>query len=243
MKARLASVGAALVLACVGAASDVRAQDVGEVVVTAERRAPPVLSGFTPPPHVVVVHRADNLIVAVQVDCDTRDQKDRVAEMKATLQNMISAAAASGGQIELGVESDNIVVPLKPESLDALLRPGDRDDTTTTTIVVKTHVTADDTIDKATARITGYIDHTRLVGRTQVTNSGAFQLTLITPRQYRPQVVAAIADDASQTLKAFGPGYALNITGLEHSVEWVRAGPLDLGLYIPYTLSIAPPGR
>jgi hypothetical protein len=246
---------AGLAVAALGwlATSCAIAQDVGEVVVSAERRnenlqsVPTAVSAFTGggpvifsgPPHVVVFKRADNLVVEVQVDCDTRDEKDRLGEMKTTLRNMI-AAAGSGGPIELGVESEAVILPLKPEALDTMLSPGQREDTTTTTIVVKTHVSATDTFEAASARIDGFIRATKAVGRTQVARVGAWQLTLITPRQYRPQIIAAIAQDASETLKAFGPGYGVELVGLERPVAWNRSGALDLALYIPYALRIEP---
>jgi hypothetical protein len=233
--------GAALAVAAWLAASPVLAQDVGEIVVTAQKRNAdlPGFPGLRAQPHVVIFRRADNLVVEAQVDCDTRDQKDRLAEMKATLRNMISAAGA-GGQIELGVESGDVILPLKPEALDTMLSPGDRDDTTTTTIVVKTHVGATDTFEAASARIDAFILSAKVVGRTQVARHGDWQLTLITPRQYRPQIVAAIAQDADDTRKAFGAGYAVEIEGLEHPVAWNRSGPLDLALFIPYSLKIEP---
>src|SRR5580658_5619621 len=133
MKRIKAAACAALAAAVWLAASRVLAQDVGEIVVTAERRnadAPGLPAALRGQPHVVIFRRADNLVVEAQVDCDTRDQKDRLAEMKSTLRNMISAAGG-GSQIELGVESGAVILPLKPEALDTMLSPGDRDDTTT----------------------------------------------------------------------------------------------------------------
>jgi hypothetical protein len=212
-----------------------RAQDssqVGEIVVSAQRR------GYTAP-HVVVFRRADNLAVEVEVDCDTRDQAQRLTEMKSTLRNMLAAAAASG-QIELGVEADDVVVPLKADALDTILSPGKREDTSTTTIVVKTHVSDADSFEGASARIDQFILKTKVVGRAQVSRTGDWQLTLVTPRQYRSQIVAAIAQDANETLKAFGAGYGVEIEGLEHPVAWSRAGPLDLALFIPYEMKIEP---
>jgi hypothetical protein len=240
-----AALGAGLLAATWLAASAAAAQQVGELVVTAERRqdgAPGPAAAETP--HVVVFHRADNLVVEVQVDCDTRDEKDRLNEMKATLHNMITAAAASAGQIELGVESGDVILPLKPEALDTMLSPGERDDTTTTTIVVKTHVGAADTVEGATLRIETFVLKTQVVGRAQVTRHGDWQLTLVTPRQYRPQIIAAIAADAAETSHAFGAGYGVELTGLERPVAWTRSGPLDLALFIPYALTIEPlPGK
>ena len=230
-----------------GIADQEMAQQVGELVVTAEKRSnvggmPIGMAGG--PPHVVLLHRADNLVVEVQVDCDTRDEKDRLAEMKSTLRNMIGAAAASSGQIELGVESEGVILPLKPEALDTMLSPGQRDDTTTTTIVVKTHVSQADSFEEATARIVAFVQKTQVVGRTQLTRGEDWQLTLISPGQYHQQIVAAIAQDANDTVKAVGPGYGFELNDLDRPVAWSRAGPLDLALYIPYSMKIEPlPGR
>jgi hypothetical protein len=228
------------------ATEQVMAQQVGELVVTAEKRNSNMQAvlAIAGPPHVVLIHRADNLVVEVQVDCDTRDEKDRLGEMKSTLRNMIGAAGASGGQIELGVESEGVILQLKPDALDTMLSPGQRDDTTTTTIVVKTHVSASDTFEAATARIVAFVQKTQVVGRTQLSRGDEWQLTLISPGQYHPQIVTAIAQDANDTVKAVGPGYGFELNDLERPVAWSRAGPLDLALYIPYTMKIEPlPGR
>jgi hypothetical protein len=216
-----------------------RSTQVGELVVTAEKR-----EGGTPeapPPHVVVFRRADNLIVDLYVECDTRDRSDRLAELKATLKNVIAAAAADGS-IELGVEDTDagIVIPFKAEALDAMLNAGVRPDTSAATITVKTKINPTDTFDAATGRIDAFIKRIKVVGRSQASRSGDWQLTLITPRQYRGEIIGAIAKDANEAAKAFGPGYAVTITGLERQMAWTRSGPLDLALFIPYTLMVEP---
>jgi hypothetical protein len=196
-------------------------------------------------PHVVVFHRADNLIVDLVVDCDTRDRSDRLTELKATLRSVIASAQADGA-IELGIadEEAGVILPLKAEALDALLSNGARPDTTTATIVVKTHLTPADTFDTATGRIDAFIKRIKTVGRAQAARNGDWQLTIIGPRQYRADVITAIAKDANDAAKAFGPAYTVGVTGLERPVSWTRSGSLELALYIPYTLAIqALPGR
>jgi hypothetical protein len=241
------ALGAALMLAPPALAQ--RSSEVGEVVVTAERRAenlqgvPVAFSGGQP--HVVVFHRADNLIVDLQVECDTRDQSDRLGELRATLKNVVGAAAADGS-IELGVEDEQagVVVPFRLEALDALLNPGQRADTTQVTIIVKTKIQPNDSFDAATGRIDAFIKKIKVVGRSQAARSGDWQLTLISPRQYRPQILEAIAKDANEAAKDVGPGYGVTLNGLERPIGWSRSGPLELALYIPYSLNIAPlPGR
>jgi hypothetical protein len=233
MRRQLAAAGAALMLA-ITAAPAVHAQYVGEIVVSAEHRE-------ATPPHVVVFRRADNLVIEVSVDCDTRDPGQRMAEVKATLHNMVDAAAAS--QVELGVESSDVVLALKPDAVDELLKPGEQPDSTTATLVVKTHITDADTFETASGRIDAFLHKTRLVGRTLVAHSGDWQLTLVTPRQYHGQIVAAVAQEASDTLKSVGPGYGVELAGLEGAVQWVRSGPLDLALFVPYQMKVVPLAR
>lgn len=243
-------IAAALALAALGSAAPALAQrssNLGEIVVTAEKLERPNRGygggeeAAPERPHVVAFRRADNLIVELQVECDTRDNSDRLSEIKSTLKNVIAAAGADGA-IELGVQDADagVVVPFKVESLDALLGAGARPDTSQITIVVKTKIQPTDTFDTATGRIDGFIKKIKLVGRSQAARSGDWGLTIISPRQYRPEIIAAIAKDANDTAKAVGPGYGVTLTGLERPIGWVRSGPLELALYIPYTLTVAP---
>jgi hypothetical protein len=60
------------------------------------------------------------------------------------------------------------------------------------------------------------------------------------PEQYRDQILTLIVADAKHTADLFGTSNGVSIEGLEHQVSWFQKGPLDLGLYIPYTLKIVP---
>jgi hypothetical protein len=248
MSGKAVAVGLVLVALLAPPALAQRSSQVGEVVVTAERRSseqgvPVVTIGSQP--HVVVFRRADNLIVDLQVECDTRDRSDRLNELRSTLKNVVAAAAADGS-IELGVEDEDagVVVPFRLEALDSMLSPGQRADTSDVKIVVKTAIQSNDTFEAATGRIDTFIRKIRVVGRAQALRSGDWQLTLKSPRQYRPEIIAAIAKDADDAAKAVGPGYGVTLTGLERAIGWERSGPLELALFIPYSLSVGPlPGR
>jgi hypothetical protein len=187
-------------------------------------------------PHVVLRRRADNLITSVRVVCDTRDPTQRRNELKATLRNMIKA---SGGQIELGLGS-GVIGRFDDTMLDRVIQPDDRADTSQAVVVVKTHITAADTFDTASGRITGFIDHTPKVGRAEILREQEWSLTIIDPEQYRTPIVAKVAEDAQATAKAFGPGYGVTVDGLQQTVDWYQSAPLDLSLYIPYRLTVKP---
>ena len=227
----------AAAIACTGLAH-AQSSGVEEVVVTASR-----LSEYDPnqTPQVALHKRADNLITAVTVVCDTRDQSQRRNELKQTLRNMIRAAATDR-TIKLGLGSE--VVGVFDESmLDAVIVPDAKADTSRATVVIKTAVTAEDTFDAATGRIKAFVARTPKVGRTEVLLNSGWELTLINPSQYRPEVARLVAEDARRMAGLFGDGYGVEVLGLQLPVSWYQAGPLDLALYIPYRLTVRPAGR
>ena len=207
----------------------------GEVVVTGSR-----LTDYNPnqTPHITLPHRADNLITTVRVVCDTRDQSQRRAELRNTLRNMIQAAAKDPG-IKLGL-GDEVIGRFDETMLEAVILPDAKADTSYALVVVKTAVGKTDTFDAATARIKAFIEKTPKFGRTEILRTGDWELTLISPEQYRPDVVALVAEDSRRVAAAFGAGYGVSVSGLQLPVSWYQSGPLDLALYIPYKLEVLP---
>jgi len=205
-----------------------------EVVVTGSR-----LSEFDArTPAVTMIKRADNLITTVTVVCDTRDESQRKDELKATLRNLIRAAA-SDNAIDLGL-GEEIVGQFDETMLDAVIVKDAKPDTSRAAVVIKTPVVATDTFDKATGRIADFVKRTPKVGRTEVLLNKAWELTLVGPQRYRPDIARLVAEDARRTAAAFGEGYGVEVTGLQLPVSWYQAGPLDLALYVPYALTVRP---
>ncbi len=234
MKLAMLAAVAALTLVDTG---QVLAQSSGveEIVVTGSR-----LSEYDPvqTPQITLRKRADNLITQVTVICDTRDISQRHEELKSTLRNMIRAAAQDRG-ITLGVGGE-VVGAFDETMLDVVIVPDAKADTSRATVLVKTAVAADDTFDRATGRIKGFVLKTAKVGRTEILLNGGWELTLINPSQYRPAVAQLVADDAKRMAGMFGDVYGVDVQGLQLPVSWYQAGPLDLALYIPYKLTVRP---
>jgi hypothetical protein len=222
-------------VAALAAGGVARAQPLEEVVVTASR-----LTEYDPTetPYVTLIKRADNLIVQVRVVCDTRDQSQRRSELKATLRNLIRAAA-SDKSVELGV-GEEVLGAFDETMLDTVIAPDARADTSRATLIVKTAVAPTDSFDAATGRIKAFVARTPKVGRTEVLIEGDWELTLVGPSQYRPAVAKLVADDARQMAAVFGEDYGVEVQGLQLPVSWYQSGPLDLALYIPYRLTVRP---
>ncbi|MGV3579669.1 hypothetical protein [Brevundimonas sp.] len=192
-------------------------------------------------PVVQLVRRADNLIVAVTVVNDTRDAENRREELIATLRSMVQAADGNTG-IDLSIEDDGALVPLTADMVSTLTlgaEPG-RMDTSVARLVVKTPIAAADTLDAASGRIERFVEALPKRGRSLVNITGDWELSIVSPSQYRPAILAAISADASSTAEAFGAGYAVEVSGLSNRVTWTQSGPLDLSLFIPYEMSVKP---
>ncbi len=227
-------IAAAIALAlCAGLSATARAQT--ETVVVTGSRVPEEASG------IFIVKRADHVITSVAVTCDTRDAGQRREELKATLRNMLRAAAGTS-TISLGV-GDKTVEKLDESDFDDIIGSDSRPDTSRATIIVKSTVSATETLNAIVARLTAFITKTARVGRTEVLREGDWELTLIAPEQYRDAILAKIVEDAKRALTQFGPRYGVSMDGLEHQVSWYQKGPLDLALFIPYSMKISLEGR
>jgi len=192
-------------------------------------------------PVIQLMRRADNLIVEVRVVNDTREATGRRSEITRTLQAMARAAAADPA-IELSIENEGALVPLVESMVSTLTLgfDGGRSDTSVATLVVKTAIRPDDSLDSASDRIESFVDDVPLTGRSLIDISGDWQLSIIDPPRYRSEILALIAADARQASAVFGDGYAVQIEGLSNRVTWRQAGPLQLGLFIPYDMTVTP---
>lgn len=218
------------------------AQD--EIVVTGQRISSDYADDIGPVnsfPVVEISRRADNLIVAVRVVNDTRDAVERRNEITQTLRALVRSAGGRA-DIDLSIEEDGALVPLTEDMVSSLTLGADsmRADTSVATLIAKTPVRENDTLDAASGRLEGFVRSATRAGRSLVEIYGSWQLTLINPPQYRPAILAAIAADARSTAAAFGEGYAVEVSGLSSRVAWRQSGPLDLSLYVPYSMTITP---
>lgn len=194
-------------------------------------------------PNIQLQRRADNLVVSVRVVCDTRDADQRRREINETLRAMARAAGADAA-IELSLDSSGNVIAFDESMVPnlAFFSDNGRPDTSAVTLVVKTPIAGDDTLEASSDRIRAFVARAPRTGRSELRIMDDWEPTVISPDQYRPAILAAIAGDAQSTAAAFGPDYRVEVGGLSRQVTWRQAGPLDLMLYIPYQLGVTPGG-
>ena len=181
--------------------------------------------------------QADYLLQPMRITGDTRDAKQRIDEIYQTIEGFLRAANAQGFTIAYG---DVVTTDVTSANLrDLPLGNAGRPDTSGITLFATTKLA---TMDVATAqsRLAALVKGFRPVGRALVENGGSPSLSIVGPDRYRPQIAEAVARDAARMAGLFGEGYAVEVTGLEGTVQWQRRGTADLFLYIPYRLTITP---
>lgn len=229
------------VLCCASVAQAQEMEDA--IVVTGSRYQRDFAEVVQRVPHVTMVRRADFGAMNLTISSDTRDAQARSEELRQALQGL---ARQSRGNVTLGIFDDSgepggqsRVRPFSVDQAMRLLTHGGRADTSQVTIIMRTPISATDTRDTVIARLDAFRVATPRPGRVDA-SGGGLELIVINPPQYRAPLVAAIADDASRISAALGQGYGARIQGLEGAMAWRRAGDLELQLFIPYTMVVAP---
>jgi hypothetical protein len=181
--------------------------------------------------------QADYLLQPITITGDTRDAKQRVEEVYQTIEQFLRAASGQGFTIAYG---DAVTADVTSANFrDLPLGPAGRPDTSGVTLFVTTKLVAMD-VATAQSRLAALIKGFKPVGRALVEHGGDPSLSIVGPDRYRPQIAEAVAKDSARMAALFGEGYAVEVTGLEGTVQWQRRGTTDLFLYIPYRLTVTP---
>jgi hypothetical protein len=230
------------VLLATSVVAPVAAQEEEEAIVVTGSRYRDRYEDFVVP-HVAVLRRADAAAMALTVSSDTRDPAGRRAELNQALRNLASRA---NGAVTLGIldegEGDGGQTRVRAFSVDLamdLLSGGQRPDTSQITIITRTPIRADDTLDSVEERLNAFRTSMPRPGRVEAWG-GDLDLVIINPPQYRGEIIGAITTDAGRISTALGSAYGARLEGLENPIAWKRAGDLELRLFIPYRMIILP---
>ena len=227
----------------------VLAQDDGgsEVIVTGMRRLNPdhededrVRLVAVPTPAAVQMLRrtADFAVQQVIVTGDTIDEAARRAEIYAMTRKAIEAAGAAGVQVASG---EVVVEPLTLANHNALkAEDNDEDGGEMVKFLVKVPLTAGVDAKTALARIEKFIRSVPTVGRAEMKAYSEMTLSVVNPEQYRGQIIDLVAKDTNATSGRFGPGYGVEVTGLDRPVQWKQASMTEVLLFLPAAATIRP---
>jgi hypothetical protein len=232
LKSLLAASLAALCLATPVFAQD----DYEEIVVTGTRLA---RYEDYQVPQIFMKRRADFAIISLEVRSDTRDFSQRREEIRSALRGL--QARTRDGAVTMALVDDEvgIVRDFTMAAAEELIRVDRRPDTSLITIRLRTPIRASDTLESINQRVESFVEQAPKPGRVEM-ETGETQLTLVNPQQYRDPLLSQITADGRRITEMLGQGYAIELSGLERQVAWQRSGELELTLFLPYSLSVAP---
>ena len=209
------------------------AQD--EIVVTGSR----IQQGPVQTAGIGIRRRADFAVQRVTVYGDARDKAVRRKEILDTVRAAIQLGERRGIQLAYG---DSIIQPLTAANYADKLKlekDDDRDDAEQVAFLVKTPL-GDGNALAAIDRLNAFIKAVPLTGRAVATAEGDPGVSIVDPTQYRAQILAAIAADATAAARQFGPDYAVEVSDLARPVQWVLSSPTEVLLYIAHDLKVVP---
>lgn len=192
-------------------------------------------------PAISITKRGDYLSQSFELINDTRDEAGRKKELYATIAKLLERA---GNRYKVLYE-DTYPVELNRENYRVdLADDSKRPDTSRVTLRVRIDIEAAQTDGyRQVDSLREFIRTTPKDGRTEIELAADTALGMRKPERYRYELIDAISADAHRVRQSIGPGCAVELGGLNSRIEWERVGPVDLLLYVPYTMDITGCGQ
>ncbi|MEW5251700.1 hypothetical protein [Microbulbifer discodermiae] len=209
------------------------AQEFEEVVVTGS-----MLDGnYYEMPAVTIKKKADFLVQRIRLVNDSRSPGLRRSEIRKTISNLIdSSRKVKGIALSYG-EGFLVPVNLNDDSLE-IIEDRKKSDTSYVNIYAKVAVNADNDAKDQINELRSFVYSARLDGRTEIETQGDVGLSIVSPEQYRYEILGKIAEENNKITEVVGGTCKITVAGLEGRVEWERSDISELTLYIPYATEI-----
>lgn len=190
-------------------------------------------------PYISIVVRADFVLFSVRYETATRSADVRENELAAVFKSVTDRASRTEGMnIEVGQPGFSAAV--ETAAIKELIQ--DRgDDRSAIDIVLKVNIRERETFDQVRTRAERFVLETPLTGRVEAIIGDSQFLGVAEPKKHRDALVKAIADDVKMMQASFGgPGapVRVSLSGMEQRASTRPVGPLDLEIYIPYSMSL-----
>jgi hypothetical protein len=204
--------------------------------------------GFVGPrrelPYVSIAVPADFVIFTVTLETGTRSVDERERELERTFTTLAGRVTRAQGVImEVGQPGNS--APLETAAAkEAIENYGDR---SRIPVVFKFAVQRNDTFSTVRARAEKFIADTQVTGRAEVVTGDLQYIGVTEPKKHREDLLRKIAEDTRLLQSIFSPPGTVNsppamsLTGLEGRVKTRPSGPLELEMYLPYSVVLSSP--
>ncbi|MEZ5938089.1 MAG: hypothetical protein R3C52_07705 [Hyphomonadaceae bacterium] len=190
-------------------------------------------------PQVSLVVRADYVLFSVVLETGTRSADTRKQELSSSFRTFTNRAErAEGVTVEVG--RPGYSAALETATADEIIQNRGQD-RSGIDLVLKVAVRERETFDQLRDRAEKFVRDTSLNGRVEAIVGDSQFLEVANPAKHRAALIEAIAADLKQMQSTFGASGSpatVSLTGLENRVLSRPVGPLDLEIYIPYSMSL-----
>ncbi len=227
-----------LALAAIATAPGALAQRDERIVVTGSRidrdgGGLPVISMRVP---------AEFVIFMIEVETTTRSVDERARELEKAF-NAIKDKVKRTQGLTLEVGDAYVAVPIETVAVREIIEQ-DEDDPLRSEIrlVLTSDVKAGDTFERIRTRIEQFVTEIPQQGRTEIVIGPDQYMGVNDPMKHREALLRKIAADTELLQSLFGRGAtgpaSLSLSGLEGRVQSRPVAPLELELYVGYSLSL-----
>jgi hypothetical protein len=190
-------------------------------------------------PQVSITVRADFVLFSVRYETATRALEGRQDELAKTFATIFQRAAkAEGMSIEVGTPGYSAAI--ETAAIKELIQPRGPD-RSGIDIVLKVNVKDKETFDAVRARAEKFVKDIPLTGRVEAIIGDSQFLGVADPKKHRDELIKAISEDVRMMQASFGGASGpvqVSLTGMEQRAMTRPVGPLDLEIYIPYSMSV-----
>lgn len=190
-------------------------------------------------PQVSIIVRADFVLFSVRYETATRSAETRVNELTQTF-TAVTQRAARTQDISIEVGQPGMSAALETAALKEVIQSRG-DDRSGIEIVLKVMVRPNETFDAVRARAEAFVKDAPLTGRVEAIIGDSQFLGVAEPKKHRETLIKAIAEDVRMMQASFGGPSSpvrVSLTGMESRAQTRPVGPLDLEIYIPYSMSL-----
>lgn len=222
------------------------------IVVTASKRQSMDQDGMVDPvgagqalPYVSIIAPAHFVIFTLTLETGTRSVDEAARELERTFTALTTKVErAQGVSLEVGTPGDSSEVETTEAREVIEFGYGDR---SRIPLVFKFAVQKDDTFRTVRMRAEKFISEIQLTGRTEAITGDIQYIGVTDPKKNREDLLKKIAED-SRTIQTIFAGAstgatAISLTGLEGRVKTRPSGPLEMEIYIPYSIVLGSPQR
>lgn len=209
------------------------AQDMERMMVTSnqvnegQRRSAPAVYRQIP---------ADFVMVALTYQSATRDTGERARELE-TMFNRLKAKVSK----TKGVTLAGGTLGRSMADIDTVLftdvYEGDYSGTGRFTLTLSMDTKPEESFEALMARAEAFVDSIEIAGRAEAYLGDSQFIGARNVTKHRADLVADIAAEVASLKTSFAPA-AVTLTGLESRIITQPSGPLELEIFIPYTLTV-----